>query len=89
VAESSDQLQELADIAELNLDQVLFMKNTAILVRQKRKSTRFMSLKESVELIRRLTGDMITKVREAKAFANDYYFISQLYDENWTPSPIA
>ncbi|XMA17014.1 hypothetical protein WAI453_009805 [Rhynchosporium graminicola] len=38
LAENLESLQELADVAGLNLDQVLFMKNTAVLVRQKRES---------------------------------------------------
>jgi hypothetical protein len=35
------------------------------------------------------TGDMMMAVREKKEFGNDYYFISQLYDEEWSPAPIA
>lgn len=37
MAEHSDNLQDLASIGELNEDQVLFIKNTAILVRQRRE----------------------------------------------------
>lgn len=29
------------------------------------------------------------EVREKEDFGNDYYFISQLYDEEWRPTPIA
>ncbi|RDW57318.1 hypothetical protein BP5796_12768 [Coleophoma crateriformis] len=69
MAENSKKLEELADIAELNLDQVLFIKNTATLVQQQR-------------------GQMM-QAREGRVFTDDYYFISQLYDKDWVPSPIA
>ena len=84
--ESSAKLQELKKIAELNEDQVQFLKDTAKLVQQKREMMQCQSL---VELILTFIGEMMMKVREDRNFGNDYYFISQLYDADWFPTPIA
>lgn len=86
LVESSAKLQELKKIAELNEDQVQFLKDTAKLVQQKRKMMQCRSL---VELILTFIGEMMLKVREDRNFGNDYYFISQLYDADWCPTPIA
>ncbi|KIN08741.1 hypothetical protein OIDMADRAFT_107879, partial [Oidiodendron maius Zn] len=74
LVESSAKLHELKKFAELNEDQVQFLKDTAKLVQQKRKMRQC---------------EMMLKVREDRNFGNDYYFISQLYDADWCPTPIA
>jgi len=69
LAREFSKITRVKKIAELNEDQVQFLKDTAKLVQQKR--------------------EMMLKVREERNFGNDYYFISQLYDADWCPTPIA
>lgn len=45
-------------------------------------------IKESAFMIQEREAE-IRQVREARAFGNDLYWISQLYDKDWKPSPTA
>lgn len=78
---------ELAAEAELNEDQMMFVKKTAKWIRQKRKTS----------VIRRLprtstdfqVEEHVKHIRAERDFGDHYFFLSQLFDEDWQPSATA
>jgi len=81
-------IKELASAAELNEEQVKFVKETAIMVNERSKYTTSGWLIGCTILTCSLEAE-ISAAREATAFSHDYYFLSQLYDEEWKPTPTA
>ena len=77
-------LPELAQDAGLNDKAAAFVRNTAILVKERGES----QSKQTGE-IRLLTSTApeMRKAREAMAFGNDLFWISQLYTKDWEPGP--
>jgi hypothetical protein len=75
-------------MAELNAEQVQFAKETAEQV-QARSEYFYNRLcrSQSTNVPSHLPESTFEKVRESEHFENEYYFLSQLYDMDWKPSP--
>lgn len=77
-------------MAELNAEQVQFVKETAEQVQA--RSEYFhgrLGCSQSTNVPSYLPESTFENVRENKLFENEYYFLSQLYDKEWKPSPTA
>jgi hypothetical protein len=75
-------------MAELNAEQVQFVKETAEQV-QARSEYFYNRLcrSQSTNVPSHLPESTFEKVRGSEHFENEYYFLSQLYDMDWKPSP--
>lgn len=77
---------EQISVAKLDTEQVKFMQET---VREiKKKGTFFMTLCAFSNTNLHWGADaLFRKIRQEGRFEHDYYFLAQLYDLDWKPTP--
>lgn len=76
-------LQEVAEATNMDAEHVRFVKESGFMIQERgmqiiiiAQTTLILAAKAEIE-----------QVREARAFGNDLYWIWQLYDKDWKPSP--
>ncbi len=85
LADSYETLEQLKKIAELDEEQTMFVRNTSIYVHSVRK---YRNLELMRNILRISLGHDVKKARENLDFGHDLYFVSQMFDEEWRPTPI-
>ena len=78
-------LQEVVEATNMDAEHIRFIKESAFMIQERGMYIIFIARTTLIST----TEAEIRQVREARAFGNDLYWISQLYDKDWKPSPTA
>ena len=87
LAGRAESLQDLAEAAGLDAEQMELVKETSVWIKQNRKS--ITSHTKRLGTNPWISENNMKQLRQETAFGNDHYFISQLYDKDWKPGPTA
>jgi hypothetical protein len=74
-----------ASFAELNREQVDFVKETVGLVKEKGECVITRAFYVEITNLPR-AAQLFREIKQSAKYDDDYYFVSQLYDINWQPS---